>query len=105
MRVISKRALRDFWEVHPSAENPLAAWYRVLERSTFTNFNAPKRAFGATDYVAPFSIFDIGGSKFRVITVIHYNVGRVCIRHVFTHSEYDRWSAEMRRTKNRKRGT
>jgi mRNA-degrading endonuclease HigB of HigAB toxin-antitoxin module len=42
--------------------------------------------------------------KFRIITAIHYNRERVYIRHVFTHSEYDRWSGEMRSKKRRKRG-
>lgn len=104
MRVISRRALRDFWELHPPAAEPLAAWFRLVERSKFTDFSTLKRTFGAADYVAPFTVFDVGGNKYRIITAIHYNRERVYIRHVFTHSEYDRWSGEMRSTKRRKRG-
>jgi len=103
MHVISRRALREFWERHPSAKTPLAAWFRVLEASDFADFNAIKRTFGAADYLAPYTIFDVGGNKYRVIAVNHYNRKRVYIRHVFTHPEYDVWSDDMRRAKRSKR--
>jgi mRNA interferase HigB len=105
MRVISRRALRDFWELHPPALEPLATWFRLAERNKFADFNALKRIFGAADYVAPFTIFDVGGNKYRIIASIHYNRERIYIRHVFTHPEYDRWSSEMRKSKRRKRGS
>ena len=104
MRVISRRPLRDFWELHPQAEAPLCAWYRVMEQTRFADFNAIKAAFPATDYVAPFTIFDIGGNKFRLITAIHHNTGLVYVRHVLTHPEYDKWSDDKRRRKRPKRG-
>src|SRR5262245_39446892 len=101
MRVISRRALREFWVIHPMARNPLAAWFRVLETTDFADFNAIKATFRTADYVAPCTVFDIGGNKFRVITVIHYNRKRVYIRHVFTHQEYDRGCAQVRNAKRR----
>jgi mRNA interferase HigB len=103
MWVISRRALREFWQIHPQAKEPLSAWFRVMERSTFADLNAIKRTFGAADYVAPYTIFDVGGNRFRVIAAIHYNKGRVYIRHVFTHPEYDVWSHGMRKRRRKKR--
>jgi len=41
------------------------------------------------DKVGKFTVFDIGGNKFRLIAVIHYNRKKVYIRHVLTHVEYD----------------
>lgn len=102
MRVISRRALRDFWETYPQAKAPLSAWFRVMEHGSFSDFNALKTAFGAADYLAPYTIFDVGGNKFRVIAAVHYDRRRVYVRHVFTHADYDQWSYEMR--KNSKRG-
>ncbi|OTP80603.1 hypothetical protein PAMC26510_01395 [Caballeronia sordidicola] len=49
-----------------------------------------KRTFNTVDYVAPFTVFDVGGNKYRVITDIHYNRKKVYIRYVLTHAEYDR---------------
>ena len=104
MRVISRQSLREFWEIHPQAKEPLCAWYRVMGQTRFADFNAIKASFRAVDYVAPFTIFDIGGNKFRLITAIHHNTGRVYVRHVFTHLEYDTWSDVNRRRKRPKRG-
>jgi mRNA interferase HigB len=81
----------------------LAAWFRVIEASGFPDFSSIKRAFGAADHFSPYTIFDVGGNKYRVLTVIHYIRQCVYIRHVFTHSEYDTWSGKMRGTKRRKR--
>jgi mRNA interferase HigB len=103
MRIISRRALREFWEIHTRAKDPLSAWFRVLQRSKFADFNAIKGTFGAADYVSPYTIFDIGGNKFRIITAIHYNRERVYIRHVFTHAEYDHWSYEMQKQKRKRK--
>jgi len=38
-------------------------------------------------------VFNIGGNKYRLIAAIHFNRGKVYIRDVLTHAEYDkeRW--------------
>ena len=41
------------------------------------------------DLVGKFVVFDIGGNKYRLIAAIHYNRGKLFVRHVLTHSEYD----------------
>jgi mRNA interferase HigB len=77
--------------------------FRLVEQSWFADFNAI-RVFPAADYVAPFTIFDIGGNKIGLITVIHHNTGWVDVRHVLTHIEYDRRPDANRRRKRPKRG-
>jgi mRNA interferase HigB len=99
MRIISRKALREFFNIHPVAEFPLVAWFRIVKLGKFADFNAIKQTFGAADYVAPFTIFDIGGNKFRVVAAIHYNRQRLYIRHVFTHLQYDEWTYEIRKRK------
>jgi mRNA interferase HigB len=103
MRVISRRALRDFWEVHALAKEPLAVWFRLMRSAIFADFGAVRKTFGSADYVSPYTIFDVGGNKFRIIAVIHYNRRRVYVRHVMTHGEYDNWSGDMRKRKKRSR--
>jgi mRNA interferase HigB len=103
MRIISRKVLREFWTIHPGAESPLVAWFRIVKLGKFSDFNAIKRTFGAADYVAPFTIFDIGGNKFRIIAAIHYNRQRLYIRHAFTHLQYDEWTYEMRKRKPKRK--
>ena len=99
MHIISRRALRDFWTVHPESKAPLAAWFRVLARSEFVDFNALRRTFASADYVAPFTIFNVAGNRYRVVTVVHYNRRKTYVRLVLTHTEYDRWCASRRSRK------
>jgi mRNA interferase HigB len=91
------------WGKHPTAQTPLAAWFRVMSTVEVADFSALKKVFGTADYLAPFTIFDVGGNKYRVIAHIKYKGRRVYIRHVFTHREYDDWSYKMRQTKRSKR--
>jgi mRNA interferase HigB len=101
MRIISRRALREFGELHPEAEAPLAAWFRTMGRSVYGDFNELRRTIPSADYVAPFTVFNVGGNHFRIVTAIHYNWQRAYVRHVFTHKEYDEWSYEMQRQKRK----
>jgi mRNA interferase HigB len=57
---------------------------------------AKKHAFSVRHYVAPYTVFDVGGNNFRVIAAIHYNRQTLYIREVLTHAEYDRWTKAYR---------
>ena len=46
--------------------------------------------FGSADYVDGFTLFDVGGNRYRIAAVIHYDKQRMYIRQVMTHAEYDR---------------
>ena len=35
-------------------------------------------------------VINICGNRFRLIAAIHFNRGKVYIRHVLTHADYDR---------------
>ena len=84
---------------HPAAQTQLEAWFRIVSKLSPAIFVEIKRAFNSADYVAPYTVFDVGGNNFRVIAVIHYNRQKLYIREVFTHAEYDRWSKALRRTR------
>ncbi len=99
MHIISLKALRDFWEVWPDAKIPLQVWHSIVELGKFEDFNAFKVAFNSVDYAKGFTIFDIGGNKFRIIAAVHYNRQKLYVRYVFTHQQYYDWSKAMRKAK------
>ena len=89
MHVISQRMLRLFWAEHPDAERPLRSWYKVVSRAEWDTFADVRSDYPHADQVGKFTVFNIGGNKYRLIAVIHYNRHKVFVRHVLTHAEYD----------------
>ena len=48
-----------------------------------------KGDYSSADQIGRCTVFNIGGNKFRLVVVIHFNRGKVYVRHVLTHAEYD----------------
>ena len=90
MHVITKRRLVEFAARFPASHDPLLKWHGIVSQTDFASFAALRSVFRAADQVGKFTVFDIGGNKFRLIAAIHYNRRRIYIRHVLTHAEYDK---------------
>jgi len=69
----------------------LRAWFAVVSKARWNDPNDVKRQFGTTvDFVSDSrAIFDLGGNKFRLVVHISYPFGRVLVKFVGTHAEYD----------------
>lgn len=90
MHVITKKRLVEFAARYPASRDPLLKWYRIVRQTDFSSFPVLRSVFGSADRVEGFTVFDIGGNKYRLIAAIHYNRRRIYIRHVLTHAEYDK---------------
>jgi mRNA interferase HigB len=90
MPIISKKPMREFWERHPESKTVLEGWFRNVTQLTASSFPELRQTFGSADYVDGYTVFDVGGNKYRIATVIHYDKQRIYIRQVMTHSQYDR---------------
>ena len=97
MRVISKHPkLSEFWAGHPNAAGPLLAWHQLASHADWRNFADVRRDYPHADQVGKFTVFNIGGNKVRLAVFISYPKGKVYVRQVMTHKEYDRgdWKEE-----------
>jgi mRNA interferase HigB len=96
MQVIARRTLRQFWDRHPQAEGPLRAWFAIVSKARWRAPHEVKRQFGANvDFVGDNrAIFDLAGNKYRLVAHISYPFGRVLVKFVGTHAEYDRIDPE-----------
>jgi mRNA interferase HigB len=95
MRIIAKKALRDFWKVHAPAEKPLRTWYATVKAARWPSPTKVKEAFGSADFIAGNrAIFDVGGNKYRLVVKINYPRQIVFVRFVGTHKNYDRIDPE-----------
>jgi len=90
MHIISRKALRQFWEKHPDSQTALARWFKIMRQTDFRNLSELRTTFPTADKVGDWIVFNIGGNKYRLIASMHFNRGKVYIRHVLTHQEYDR---------------
>jgi mRNA interferase HigB len=90
MHVITRRRLNEFAARHPETRSALAQWYRLARKKRFRHFVDLRQTFPSVDVVGKFTVFDVGGNKVRLIAAIHYNRGKLYIRHVLTHEDYDK---------------
>lgn len=50
-----------------------------------------RKDFPTVDFIGPRkAVFDVAGNRYRLIVDMRYDLGRIYIRHVVTHAEYDR---------------
>jgi mRNA interferase HigB len=94
VRVISLKLLREFWELHPDAEGPLRAWYKVVLAASWRNLADARATYPHADGVRTddgetLTVFNIGGNKYRLVIRIRYDYQLVNVRCVLTHREYD----------------
>lgn len=95
MRVISLKLLREFWGLHPDAEEPLREWYAATRAAEWTSQLEVRRTYPHADGVqagnkATLTVFNIGGNKYRLIARIRYDYKLVNVRWVLTHTDYDK---------------
>jgi mRNA interferase HigB len=95
MRIIAKRALREFWERHRDAEEPLLAWYREVEHEEWDTPAKVKEKYRSASIVANNRVvFNIKGNSYRLVVKVNYGARIVFVRFVGTHAEYDQVDAE-----------
>jgi mRNA interferase HigB len=102
MRVISKRRLREFWELYPDSQTPLEIWHRVAEKADWSRFQDVRLTLSNASGV-PLQcgitaiVFNIGGNKYRLITRIEYRFHVIYVKRVLTHRQYDtnQWKSDL----------
>lgn len=94
MHIITRKRLIEFVELKDSTAKPaLDRWYRKMKHNTFRTPDELLQMFShqEVDQVGKLTVFNIGGqTAARLIAAIHYNRQKVYIRHVLTHSEYEK---------------
>lgn len=97
MRIISKAAITEFTKTHRGAAVPLLHWHSVTKRAVWRHLVDVRADFPHADAVDLFTVFNIGGNKYRLVSVIKYRWQNVLstlapvvyIRYILTHAEYD----------------
>lgn len=95
MRVVALKPLRDFWALHPDAEQPLRSWYEEVSRAQWSQPADIKAQFGhASILKGRRVVFNIKGNDYRLVAALAYNTGLVFVKFIGTHKAYDAIDAE-----------
>jgi mRNA interferase HigB len=91
MRVIAKSTIRTFWEKHEDAAVPLKTWYKIVEKSNWSNGHEVKKDFATVSIVGENRlVFNIKGNKYRIVVYAVFKFQKFFIRFIGTHQQYDR---------------
>jgi len=89
MNVISYAKIREFLTKYPDADSSLNSWYKAARRVNWQNLVEVKQMYSHADLVGRYTVFNIKGNDYRLITRIVYRSQTIFIIDVLTHKEYD----------------
>lgn len=96
MHIIKKSTLKLFWEKKPyqDSERPLRFWYNEVKKATWENYNELKTDFPDASIVGNDRVvFNIKGNDYLLIVKMIFKFGKVFIRFIGTHKQYDKVNA------------
>ena len=89
MHVISYGTLRKFAGKHAHSLEPLKTWYKIADKAIWLDIADVKAVYPHADAVGRCTVFNIGGSDFRLVVQIDFQAQVIYIKKVMTHAEYD----------------
>ena len=90
MQVIHWGRARRFFRDNPGAERALKDWRMAVQQAEWKNFPEVRNTFGSADWVDGKIVFDIKNNDYRLIAIVAFENGKLYIKHVMTHAEYDK---------------
>lgn len=92
MHVISRKPFADAMKKFPNDAAAIESTYNVLKRGEFKSPQALKAVFNSLDnfkYKDKWWVIDIAGNKLRMLAFIEFRHGRIYVKHIISHSEYN----------------
>jgi mRNA interferase HigB len=95
MNIIKRPTIEYYKKKYNRATTALDMWYQDFRRQSFKNPQELKRVYGTASIVANQRVvFNIMGNKYRLVTMINYDVAVCYIIWFGTHAEYDEINVE-----------
>lgn len=102
MHIISKEPFDLASRRHAGSANALSELYHTLKRIRFTSPDDMKAKFPSLDrmkYREKWWVIDVNGNNLRVMFFADFERGKVFIKHICTHAEYDKLNHYYRSNK------
>jgi mRNA interferase HigB len=101
MRILSRRALREFGESlvghgdQKAVKAALDGWYQDVKKATWKVPSDLKKQYGSASILKDQrAVFNICGNKYRLVVKINYVKSVVYIRFLGSHTAYDAIDAQ-----------
>jgi len=102
MHVIAAKAIKDYATQYKEASTWLMTFLERAEAAKWTSIADVRRVYRHADAVKANSgndliVFNACGNKYRLVTAIHFNRGKLYILRFMTHAEYDKdlWKDQL----------
>ena len=94
MHIISRKKLLEADREHSGLGVPLDAWYRTAKSAGWRSLEEVRRTYSRTDGIPVgervYTVFNISGNRYRLVTEIFYEAQTILVRQGLTHAEYDK---------------
>lgn len=94
-RIVAKKTLRDYWEIHPEVEQYLKTWYETAKSSDWHSPQDTRKTYAHASIIADNRVvFNVKGNNYRLIVKFNYQKQWAFIKFIGTHTEYDKIVAD-----------
>ena len=93
MNIIAFKAIREFYEKHPSATNALKTWYTILKAQEWEKPQDAVQTFGQTNVDVLKNnrlCINIKGNHIRVVLSLNYEKNTAFIKWLGWHKDYNK---------------
>ena len=94
LHIISRKKLLEAEKKHGGIGVPLDSWFRTAKLAKWKSLEEVRQTYSRADGVPVgekvYTVFNILGNSFRLITEIYYDDQVILVRHVLTHADYDK---------------
>jgi mRNA interferase HigB len=100
MHVIAKQIFTEAAQKYPTNRHALLELYKMLKKSDFKTPSEMRAVFGSLDnfkYKDKWYVLDVGGNDLRLIAFIQFINSRIFVKHIATHTDYDKICDKHRR--------
>ena len=90
MRIISRKAIREFGKKHSNSLASLEIWAKQVKAADWKTTAELRMTFQDADFVNDKVVFNIARNRYRLIAFVVYRAHAVYIKAILTHKQYDK---------------
>ena len=91
MRIVTHKALVEFYTKHPDSQTALEEWYTKTTKADWSCFADIRKTFNTVGAVGNSRyVFNIKGNDYRLVALVLFQIKKVYVRFIGTHKAYDK---------------